>query len=609
MDPIIIAGATIAGRKAIGKASEKIVDSIYNFFKTICGDGFKKWNISRKAADLYKHVHKIRMVKTLWQVDKAVDLLDFYCDLHVLLDKKRTKITSVNDFGGRRKILISGIAGQGKSILLRYLCSQSLCEGLFFPVFIELRKIQSHETLFQHIARFFDVFDITVDEALFRKLIQSNKLILFLDGFDEVPDNNKPHIINEIEQICLLSDELVMIITSRPESSLAMLSVLNTVHLDNLRNGEYKAVIRKLSDDSKFADNLINQVEGHKSQLRELLCTPLLVTLLVMSYKSFQELPAQLSDFYDSIFQILLQRHDGVKPGFKRPRKCSFNDTEYRRVFEALCFESKRKINSIFSYDDICNFGKGALSRMRLDDRQAEKYISDIINVTCLILKEGKDDYRFIHKSVQEYYAAAYIKHTPDAVVQKFYSNCIEHGTTRWGQELRFLQEIDMYRYYKFFSLPLYCNILECTSDTIPEKCPVATLDIARKLYGKMHLIICEQPKIIFNCRTIRIDSFMQDFSAGDFFKLDYTPVIEAINKGVIKLDATQINLKSHPFIADAERAFAINISQILDAGLMTDNIIKITQHLINTSYEIVNKASAFVKHEESVDLSQKLEF
>lgn len=608
MDPILAVGLTTTSMKAL----ENVVNSIYEVLGVEIGSALKKWNISRKAKDLYKHINKIRMVKTLWQVDKAVDLCDFYCDSNVLLDKKRIKITSINDFGSRRKILINGIAGQGKSILLRYLCSKALLEGTFIPIFIELRKIQSQETLFQHIVRFFDIFDVKIDELLFRALVRSNKLVLFLDGFDEVADTEKSRIMSEIEQIGLYSDDLMIIVTSRPENSIAALPLFEIVRLDDLRNGEYKAVIYKLSDSTKFAENLIKQIESHKSQLRALLCTPLLATLLVMSYKSFQELPAQLSDFYDSIFQLLLQRHDGVKPGFKRPRSCLFNDSEYRTIFEGFCFESKKNIKSIFSYGKICSYAKNALKKVNFDDNQAEKYVGDIVNVTCLILKEGDNDYRFIHKSVQEYYVAAYIKHKTDVVVKKFYSKFLENDQyfRTWIQELRFLKDIDTYRYYKFFILPFYCSNLGCTPDTVTEKCPVITLDMARKLFSKieMWLSFKEPFEKITRCNAIRWQSFMLEEHLkfiAPFFELDFMPLAEAVKSGVIKMNSPAQGFKETEMVNVTSE---VNILQLLNAGVMKDEIFKLGQEIIISSFKNIAEAIHFIKNEESVDISLELD-
>jgi hypothetical protein len=459
-----------------------------------------------------------------------------------------------------------------------------------------LRRIVSNESIHDHIKQFLEIIGIPdVNDKLLKTLLGSGKIILFLDGFDEVSEKDKQRIINEIESIALKYDELQMIITSRPESGIEVSPLLEVVRLSDLRNGEFKAVIRKLSEDNDFADNLIKQVETHKSTLSDLLCTPLLVTLLVMTYKSFQELPKQLSDFYDSIFQVLLQRHDGVKPGFKRPRRCEFNDNQYRTIFENLCFESRKKIKSIFTYDDISLFAKTALEKNRLNVDE-NKYIEDIVKVTCLILHEG-GDYRFIHKSVQEYYASAFVKHRSEPVAVKFYSQMIKQGPYGpWQQELYFLSEIDKYRYNKYFYLPYHCLILNCTPDNIPTTIPKVNISMTKAILGSMQigLNFNKFPELTFFTYKQQISSRHID----NIIRFNYTPIINAFKAGKIK--TTIIN--DNPLINSAKNII-ISVEEILNVGLMESDFFPIAQEVINESFVEINKALEIISKEESFDL------
>jgi hypothetical protein len=56
----------------------------------------------------------------------------------------------------------------------------------------------------------------------------------------------------------------------------------------------------------------------------------------------------------------------------------------------------------------------------------------------------------FLHKSVQEYYAAAFIGAQPEIQAEKFYAAMVKKWHS-WRQELHFLSLIDEYRFKKFF--------------------------------------------------------------------------------------------------------------------------------------------------------------
>jgi hypothetical protein len=399
-------------------------------------------------------------------------------------------------------------------------------------------------------------------------------------------------------------DALKVIVTSRPESGLEVSPLFEVIKFSDLQNGEYKQVIKKLSSDSSFAENLIKQVEIHKSKLEDLLCTPLLVTLLVMSYKSFQELPEQLSEFYDSIFQVLLQRHDGVKPGYKRLRRCSFNDNQYRSVFESLCYESKKDRKSIFAYDDISNFASAALLKNRLES-DPEKYVEDIIKVTCLILREGKD-YRFIHKSVQEYYSAAFVKHRSEPVAKKFYDQMLIQGPYgRWQQELYFLSEIDKYRYNKFFYLPHLCSILSCKVDNIPDKSPKVELDQAKSLFGSIKIGFGKKLDGQYSCVYLSWDPVYSSKYVDSIFIMNFSDIIEGVEKGELMPDKTPIQ---HPPKIEYIDFYILSVNQMLNAGFMHSQYIDLSQKLIDDTFEQARKTQEIILNEETVDMNLNLQ-
>jgi len=592
----------MSASKLAASASEtivgKLIDDIYSYLKEHVGEKIKIWQIEQKAKQtklIKKQIQNIQRVKTLWQVDKAVDLNQFYCDSYVVLDKKRVKINSIQDLLPRKQIIISGIAGQGKSILLRYLCGNTLRQGEYLPVFIELRRILGPDTLKLHIIRYFETIGLAVDEPLLRLLFASGKIVVLLDGFDEIQETEKSQIINEIEDLGKTYDQMLIIITSRPDSGIEVSPIFEVVKLDNLRDDEYKHVIRKLAYDNKFAGILIAQVELNKPKLRELLCTPLLVTLLVMAYKSFQELPAQLSDFFDSIFQVLLQRHDGVKPGYKRPRRCNLNDSQYRVIFECMCYLSKRIIKSMFTFDELCKFTKDAFSAQQMAD-QSDSFLTDIIQVTCLILKDG-GAYRFIHKSVQEYYAASYIKHRTEYNAQKFYSSFVKLSEEEldrrgiWGQELRFLSEIDQYRYNKYYLLPSLCLELKCESDSVPEESPKYTYDELKEYLKRFYLILRTEKECI-KLFGVGTRGYPRREEVKKYFDLDISKALPMIEQGSIPIFKDDTIQRHEQILVD--------VWNIYEAGQLRTEFENLANKLLEEIHQRALKARDIIRSEES---------
>lgn len=68
-----------------------------------------------------------------------------------------------------------------------------------------------------------------------------------------------------------------------------------------------------------------------KSEIRGLLTTPLMLTLLVILYKTIQTIPETLPRFYEELFDVLFYRHDHSKPGFRRKRFTKLDDSAIKK--------------------------------------------------------------------------------------------------------------------------------------------------------------------------------------------------------------------------------------------------------------------------------------
>lgn len=461
---IAVTGA-IVGKELVKKAVSALVTAC----SSQVSKSLKSFQNEKNISKFYQQLGKVRKVKTLGQLDKAVDLTTFYCDSHVYLKKKRIKVREINDLPIRGNILIEGIAGQGKSIFLRYLTSVEAIKGNVVPIFAELRRIKADQDLTSFLIDTLKFYNLNVDESAMKEMIDSGRLIFLLDAFDEVPDHSKSRLLNDIELFTASHENARLIITSRPESGIAACTSFECVKLSNLEREEYIDVIHTITEDAELAEGLIRQIKEHKGQIRGLLITPLLVTLLVIRYKSFQELPAQLSDFYDSLFQLLLQRHDGLKPGYRRSRRCRMNDFQYRQVFESFCFNSKKFGGRPLNREDVYKASEESLNERKIQDNP-EAFVDDIVKVTCLVVKDG-EEFRFIHKSVQEYYTAAYIHQRPESVSAILYQKLFNRKFLwEFQQEIRFLKEIDTYKYQKYGIIPFLREVLNLSSTRLPSK-------------------------------------------------------------------------------------------------------------------------------------------
>jgi hypothetical protein len=82
--------------------------------------------------------------------------------------------------------------------------------------------------------------------------------------------------------------------------------------------------------------------------------------------------------------------------------------------------------------------------------------------ITNLIIDDGFDEYRFVHKSIQEFFSASFIKSLDYELKMKFYNKCSSDYQlySTFSNTLFFLEEIDYYDYCGHYYIPAVSNLL-----------------------------------------------------------------------------------------------------------------------------------------------------
>lgn len=442
-------GTAIAGKKAL----EKVVESSYNAAADQLKKRIKRWKTKAAIKTLYAKLATVRKVKTIWQVDKAVDLKSFYYPCKVAINGKPTVMNDVDDLGALSRVILTGTVGQGKSMLLRYLCARELQRGRRIPIFVELRRIELGETLVEHICAVCGELGLDVDGEMFEFLAACDKIHLFLDGCDEIADDMYSTLITQIERLAKKHDRLPITLTSRPQTGVMHSPHFQILTLSPIERAEVPGVLFRLMGDTDVAQNLIKALEGRPAQIMGLLSTPLMITLLAIKYKSSRRVPDHFSEFFDELFLLLLARHDQSKPGFMRTRRCKLDDKAMQDVFETFCFITYKRRKAEFRRREMQQDVAEALKCSR-QPSDVNAFLDDVIKITCLIVDEG-GKLRFIHKSAQEYHAAAFVRCLPEDGGRQFYKKgATVHGYV-WHPILDFLEQIDRYRFERYYVHPV----------------------------------------------------------------------------------------------------------------------------------------------------------
>jgi hypothetical protein len=444
-DPLLTAAAALIGRLTgdLIKSAWSSVETEVEIFYT-----------DSKIRSLSKKLAALGMVKTIKDSDRACKISSFYVAPRFGEVENDTFVAAcIDDFGDNEHPLIEGIAGQGKSIFMRQLCIEEITRRQRLPILIELRKITLQKGLRDFGIEYLNMIGFCRSEDIWNYLLETGSGILLLDGYDEVSEDCRMQLIHEISNLAMANDQLRMAISSRPESSIKGVSCLKTVKMCRLNDSDRNKIIAKVLSEST-AQSLIDKIASNKN-LSTIVDTPLFATLLCIVYGAENSLPENVHEFYDLVFQTLLYRHDNQKEGYARPRKSGLGNYIFSKVFESFCFRSALKNQLRFQQEEASEIIAHSLKLEGLEETIADSYFYDIVKITCLLVKDGTE-YQFLHKSIQEYFAARYVKRLPDTKALEFYQKIIDTPSkvTQIDDSLRYLYEIDSYRAAKCFALP-----------------------------------------------------------------------------------------------------------------------------------------------------------
>lgn len=437
-----------------------------SIFSTISGK-LHHWNTDASAERLSKLITDINTVKTMWSKDEGILIDNFYYP---------TKITKKNNLAVKtignllnEKAVVEGLVGQGKSILFRHLCVHAVKNNLT-PIFLELRMISKTQSLESLILDYLDVVGIEGGKSTFNYLAKNNKVILILDGFDEIQSNIMTKSVNDIESIRRKYSTLKILISSRPFHEAQNLAGFNVYKLSDLMEEDYDKFLLKLIPDICKRNSIIQAISDAPSNIRGVITTPLMLTLLVLVYESEKEIPSNIPDFYEKLFSTVFTKHDRLKSGFDRKHYSGLSESKIQKLFDAFCFMAIQSGNGRSLKDDAFrNAFDKACKYVPESQCELENFKKDIIKVACLMLEDGFDMTTFLHKSVAEYHAASFIKYSSDPISIKFYEQAPE-SYREWESVMHFLSFIDSYRYGRDYILKYYPGELKEITSLLENK-------------------------------------------------------------------------------------------------------------------------------------------
>ena len=411
-------------------------------------------------------VKDLSTIKTIIMPEKPVHISSVY-----IAPKLRTydSVISEPEFfnqankPGRVSLMIEGTGGHGKTLFMRNLCLNFLKHGKYLPVFVLLRKFKFDDNLISLAAREFNFYGFENNTRVIINAIKNGKIILLLDGFDELNRETKTTVLNDLERLRRKYDRFKFVISSRPEICLKSIYFLEVYKLKDLTIEDQLFFIEKQCSSDANTKTTLQKAINNNSFIYEVLITPMLLSLLIIAYKNECTVPESLVEFYKSIFQVMIYRHDAIK-AFSRQKSSPYGRYDLQRIFELFCFLTAKHRLYHFNGTVFYNQLRLALSNLfkeNIDSIPSEKIegvMSEIVHTSCLIIEDGLDEYAFMHRTIQEFYAASFISNLSDELLKTFFQQMATDYDKyeSMGNITLFLKGLKPDQYSKFYAKIVY---------------------------------------------------------------------------------------------------------------------------------------------------------
>lgn len=402
LDPNILATNFIENRiEGIVEMGKELIGKTSGQLKLILKKNYSKY--------LENLTERYTRTSTFFFQEKTY-LYDFYIPAGLESDSKVIESANVESiFEYENQIIISGLGGSGKTILLKHLLIDSLIQNENLPIFIELRELNDTRfTLRKTLLEILNNFGLEIEESFLKKALEKNHFILLLDGFDEIDSKMRKDVIKEIEKITREYPKTKIVLTTRPDHSTNDLSSFFTYKISPFTLNQCVQLVKKLPADDQIKSKFISDLKKDLYKKHTtLLSNPLLLSIMLLTYGNSAHIPNKLSVFYGQAYEALFQRHDTRKGGYIRLRKTDLDIQDFARVFSCFCLITYDSRLFKFSHTDALSF-LGKCKKITHQSFIESDYIEDLKQSICLIIEDGLF-LTFIHRSFQEYFAALFI--------------------------------------------------------------------------------------------------------------------------------------------------------------------------------------------------------
>ena len=320
----------------------------------------------------------------------------------------------------KQYLMVLGGPGAGKSTFLRRMGLEALKGNKgaykpgYIPVFVDLKVFNKGEIdIEKTIAEEFRICGFPSPGESTQKLLQQGKLLVLLDGLDEVATDRMNEAISQIQNFVDAHKQNRYIASCRVAAYRHNFRLFTDVAMADFDDVQIKQFIdnwfRSEPDIAQDCWEKLNSDE-HTSA-KELTQTPLLLTLVCLLYERSRKFPTNRSTLYERALRVLLEEWAAEK-GIPQDDLYKGLDTKRKEMMLAEIAYDSFQQNRLFSTRrEIADQIEQLLKEILPDEKGVDgsKVLRGIEVQHSILVERADGIYSFSHLTLQEYLTAQHI--------------------------------------------------------------------------------------------------------------------------------------------------------------------------------------------------------
>lgn len=315
------------------------------------------------------------------------------------------------------KLMILGKPGSGKTTFLKWLalvCNMGEWQSDRVPIFISLKdfaQTKKQPSLKSYITKQLKYCGVVAPHII-QTLLNQGRVMVFLDGLDEVKPGDIERVLSEIRQFTTRFSASSFIITCRIAAQKYIFEQFTEVEIADFNQQQITDFVTKwfqVKNPVKTADFLAKLSENQT--LRALATNPLLLTFLCLVFEQRSDFPVPVCELYQEALDILLKKWDAQRH-IERERVYQISPQQKLQLLSQIArisveqnqylFPHKFLQQQITEYISNLTHSNTAQELLQID---SEAILQSIIAQHGLFVEQARGIYSFSHIAFQQYLA------------------------------------------------------------------------------------------------------------------------------------------------------------------------------------------------------------